>query len=272
MISRTERTRFAEWWWTIDRGLLAAFAALMLAGIVFGLSAYPPVATKLGLSTFHFVNRQAFFLVIAAGLMIGLSFLSPRGVRRVALVLFIAALGLVIFTLLHGEEVKGARRWVSILGINLQPSEFLKPAFVILIGWAFSQHSMRRDMPGIAIGILMLPLVVIPLIRQPDLGQTILISSVWSGMFFLAGLHILWVGGLLVLGLIGIYLAYQFLPHVTERINLFLNKGDGDTFQADRAMESFRSGGWFGRGPGEGIVKRLLPDSHTDFIFAVIRG
>jgi cell division protein FtsW len=125
-------------------------------------------------------------------------------------------------------------------------------------------------MPSTLIAMLLLPLVVVPLIRQPDLGQTILIATVWSGLFFLAGLHILWVIGLIGAGASGLFLAYRFLPHVTDRIDRFLNKGNGDTFQTDMALESMLSGGWLGRGPGEGTVKRSLPDSHTDFMFSVI--
>lgn len=270
MVTRAERTAFGEWWWTIDRWLLFSFVALMVSGFLFGLAAYPPVANKLGLPTFHFVNRQAVFLLVAGGIMVATSFLNPRQVRRMALLLFLAGLAMVIFTLFHGAEVKGARRWLNLPGFSLQPSEVLKPAFVVMAAWAFSERQTRRDMPSLAVAMLLLPLAVVPLIRQPDLGQTILISAVWCGLFFLAGLHILWVIGLAGLGAGGLLMAYRFLPHVTDRIDRFLNKGNGDTFQTDMALESFLSGGWIGRGPGEGVVKRSLPDSHTDFMFSVI--
>jgi cell division protein FtsW len=270
MVTRAERTTFGEWWWTIDRWLLFSFVALMVSGFLFGLAAYPPVANKLGLPTFHFVNRQAVFLIIAGAIMVTASFLSPRYVRRAALLLFVISLGLVIATLFYGAEVKGARRWINLPFFSLQPSEILKPAFVIIAAWAFSERQTRRDMPSLMIALLLLPLVAVPLIRQPDFGQTILVSAVWCGMFFLAGLHIFWVIGLAGLGVTGLFAAYRFLPHVTDRIDRFLNKGNGDTFQTDMALDSFLSGGWFGRGPGEGIVKRSLPDSHTDFLFSVI--
>ena len=272
MVSRAERTPFGEWWWTIDRWLLFSFVGLMLLGVLFGLAAYPPVANKLGLPTFHFVNKQAQHLVVGAGLMLGASLLTPRGVRRTALVGFALFWTLVVATLFFGAEVKGARRWLNLPGFTLQPSELLKPMFVVLVAWAFSESGLRKDLRALplAFAVLLLALVVAPLIRQPDLGQTILMSAVWCGLFFLAGLHILWVISLLVSGAGGIWLAYKFLLHVTDRINRFLSKGDGDTFNTDMALESFLSGGWTGRGPGEGIVKRNLPESHTDFIFAVI--
>lgn len=270
MVTRAERTAFGEWWWTVDRWLLFAFIGLMVLGFLFGLAAYPPVANKLGLPTFHFVNRQAVFLVLSCAIMIGVSLLDPRQVRRLALVIFVVGLALVIATLFYGAEVKGARRWINLPGMSLQPSELLKPAFVVLAAWAFAQRQTRADVPSTIIALLMLPLVVVPLIRQPDLGQTILVATVWCALFFLAGLHILWVIGLVGLGAGGLFFAYRFLPHVTDRIDRFLNKGNGDTFQTDMALESMMSGGWLGRGPGEGIVKRSLPDSHTDFLFSVI--
>lgn len=270
MVTRAERTFFGEWWWTVDRWLLFSFAALMVSGFLFGLAAYPPVASKLGLSTFHFVNRQAAFLLIAGAIMVATSFLSPRQARRMALALFVIGWGLVVATLFFGAEIKGARRWINLPGFSLQPSEILKPAFVVMAAWAFSERQNRKDMPSLVLAFLLLPVVVVPLIRQPDLGQTILVGAVWAGLFFLAGLHIFWVIGVAGLGVVGLFAAYRFLPHVTDRIDRFLNKGNGDTFQTDMALESFLSGGWLGRGPGEGTVKRSLPDSHTDFLFSVI--
>ncbi|MGL4974802.1 MAG: FtsW/RodA/SpoVE family cell cycle protein, partial [Bosea sp. (in: a-proteobacteria)] len=166
-------------------------------------------------------------------------------------------------------EVKGARRWISMAGMTIQPSEFLKPAFVVLVAWAFSEGAKRADVPGTPLAFLLLPLTIVPLILQPDFGQTMLLTLVWTGLFFVAGLHWFWVLGLGGVGLIGIVAAYEFVPHVRARIERFMDKGSGDTFQIDTALESFAQGGWLGKGPGEGTVKRSLPDAHTDFIFAV---
>jgi cell division protein FtsW len=272
MKSRAETGIISNWLWTVDRALLGAIAALMVGGILFGLAASPAVAERLQLQTFHFVHRQAVYLVPAICVMLAVSFLSPRYVRRVALGLFVVALMLVVATLFFGAEVKGARRWISLgpLG-TIQPSEFLKPAFVIVAAWAFSEGSRRSDMPGTLLALAVLPMTVVPLVLQPDIGQTMLIATVWSGLFFLAGLHMLWVFGLFGSLGIGMVLAYKFVPHVTARINRFLHdKGTQDSFQVDAAMESFSSGGFLGKGPGEGTVKRYLPDAHTDFSFSVI--
>lgn len=281
MMSRAERTHFGDWWWTVDRSMLAALAVLMISGLVLLMAGGPPVAERLGLSTFHFVSRQVFYLAPAVALMIAVSFLSLRHVRRLALFTYAVGMVLVVLAANFGPEIKGAHRWISIAGIGLQPSEFVKPAFVVLAAWAFSEGARRGDMPGALMALLILPATIVPLILQPDFGQTMLITIVWCGLFFVAGLHWFWVVGLGGAGAVGVLAAYKFLPHVRDRIERFLHKamGDGggkdgaksfiDNFQTETAMEGFVRGGWFGAGPGEGIAKRRLPDAHTDFIFAV---
>jgi len=266
MASRAERSPFNEWWWTIDRLLLGAVVTLMLVGVVLLLAASPAVAERIGINNmFHFVNRQGLFLLPAFGVMIGVSFLSPRDIRRLALLVFAVSVALVIATLLFGAEVKGSRRWI----IGIQPSEILKPAFVILAAWFFSERIKRSDMPGNLLAVLLLAVSAGLLILQPDFGQTMLLAVVWGALFFMAGLHWFWMFGLGGIGAGGIAAAYAFIPHVTKRIDRFLNPEGADTFQVDTAMESILGGGWFGKGPGEGTVKRILPDSHTDFIMAV---
>jgi cell division protein FtsW len=269
MVSRAERSVLGDWWWTVDRLLMAALAVLMLAGLVFLMAGGPPVAERLGLSTFHFVSRQALFLIPALAIVLSVSFLSLRHIRRLALAVYAVGMVLILLAFQYGPEIKGAHRWIVIGPLGIQPSEFVKPAFVVLAAWAFSEGARRKDMPGALLALLILPATIIPLILQPDFGQTMLITIVWCGLFFVAGLHWFWVMGLGGAGLVGIVAAYEFLPHVRARIERFLDKDSGDTFQVDTAMESFARGGWLGRGPGEGTVKRILPDAHTDFIFAV---
>jgi cell division protein FtsW len=269
MVSRVERTPFAAWWRTVDRLTLAAMLGLMLAGIVLSLAASPPVAARLGLEPFHFVNRHVMFLIPAIAVLIATSFLPPRHIRRIALVVFAVSLVLVFLTLVYGAEVKGARRWLVILGVSIQPSEFLKPAFVILIAWLFGQTARRPEMPANTIALGLLATVVLGLVLQPDFGQTMLILAVWGALFFLAGMRLIWVVGLGGAAIVGLTGAYFTVPHVARRIKRFIDPASGDTFNIDQAVESFVRGGWFGRGPGEGTVKRILPESHTDFVFAV---
>jgi cell division protein FtsW len=269
MASRIERSPLIDWWRTVDRPLLGLILSLMLAGIILCLAGSPAVADRLGLPQFHFVKRQILFMVPAAMVMVLVSFMTPRHVRRAALLVYFGALALVFVALLWGVEVKGARRWVNIAGMSIQPSEFLKPAFVVLVAWAFSEGGKRKDLPGNVIGFFLLFATLVPVALQPDIGQTGLMAICWGGLVFLSGLHIFWVVGFSGVGVVGLAAAYKFLPHVKARIDRFSDKQSGDTFQVDNAYESFMQGGWFGKGPGEGTIKRILPDSHTDFIFAV---
>lgn len=269
MVSRAERSALANWWWTVDRWILAAVGALMILGLVLTMAGGPPVAERLGLPTFHFVHRQVLYLIPSVAVLVAASFLSPRQVRRAALIVFLVSLTLIVLALLYGHEVKGARRWI----FGIQPSEFLKPAFVILVAWAFSEGGKRQDVPANTLAVLLLLAVAVPLVLQPDFGQTLLVALVWGALFFMAGIHWFWVAGIGGAGLGGALLAYKLVPHVRARVLKFIDPAAGggmvDSFQVDTALNSFLSGGWFGKGPGEGTVKRILPDAHTDFIFAV---
>jgi cell division protein FtsW len=269
MVSRAQRTPFGEWWWTVDRLTLAAVGALLLIGIVLSLAASPPVAARLGLEPFYFVHRHIVFLFPTVAAMLGVSFLTPRQIRRLSLVVFAVSLVMVAATPYLGAEIKGARRWLVIAGMNIQPSEFLKPAFVIIISWLFAESARRPEMPANAIALSLLVAVVALLVLQPDFGQTMLILLVWGALFFMAGMRVIWVFGLAVSAAVGLTAAYYTVPHVARRIQRFLDPSSGDTFNIDIATESFMRGGWFGRGPGEGTVKRILPEGHTDFVYSV---
>ncbi len=269
MVSRVQHTPFVAWWRTVDRLLIAAVVTVMLAGIVLSLAASPPVATRIGLDAFYFVNRHVMFLAPALAVMFATSFLPPRQIRRLALVVFVASLVLAIATLQFGTEIKGARRWIVLFGVNIQASESLKPAFVILIAWLFAESSKKPEMPANTFALLLLLLVDTALVLQPDFGQAMLIAIVWCALFFMAGMRVIWVAGLAAAGVVGLAGAYATVPHVARRIKRFLDPASGDTFQVDVAVESFMRGGWFGRGPGEGTMKRILPDSHADFVLAV---
>jgi len=269
MASRAQPTPLSEWWRTVDRLTLAALGGLMLGGIVLCLAASPPVAARLGLDPFHFVNRQVFFLAPAAAVLVATSFLAPREIRQLALVVFVVSLILVAATPYFGAEIKGAKRWLVILGVNVQPSEFLKPAFVILIAWLFGESGRRPEMPANTIALVLLVVVISLLVLQPDFGQTMLITLVWGALFYMAGMRFIWMVGLGATAAVGLTTAFYTVPHVAKRINRFLDPASGDTFNIDIATESFVRGGWFGRGPGEGTIKRILPEGHTDFVFAV---
>jgi len=268
MASRLDRSPAALWWWTVDRWFLTAFLSLMGLGIVLSFAASPPVAERIGLDSFHFATRQIIFTLPALAAMLLVSFLDARQIRRMALVMLCASLVLMVAALYIGVEVKGARRWVSFAGLSIQPSEFLKPAFVVICAWLFAEHARQPDIPGNLFAMILLGVVVALLVAQPDLGQTMLVLGTWGVMFFMAGMPWLWIvllGAAAVGGFMG---AYAMFPHVAGRIDKFVT-GEGDNFQVDMGREAVVSGGWFGQGPGEGTIKRVLPDSHADFVFAV---
>ena len=268
MTSRTDRGLVSNWWWTIDRWFLAAFIMLMVLGVVLSFAASPAVAERIGLEEYHFVTRQIIFMLPAVGVMLGVSFLDQRLVRRLAIVMLIGGIVLMALTLFVGVEVKGSRRWISLAGVSLQPSEFLNPAFVVICAWLFAEHARQPEIPGNLFAMILLGLVVTLLVAQPDLGQTMLVVGTWGVMFFMAGMAWLWIIALGAIGLAGAFGAYSFFPHVAGRIDRFLT-GEGDNFQTETALQTIVGGGWFGKGPGEGTGKKILPDSHTDFIFSV---
>ncbi|MCV3209070.1 putative lipid II flippase FtsW [Mesorhizobium sp. YC-39] len=268
MQSRLDKSPVATWWWTVDRWFLAAFLSLMGLGIVLSFAASPAVAQRIGLDSFHFATRQIIFTIPALGVMLAVSFMESRQIRRMALVMLGITLFLMVAVLYIGVEVKGARRWVSLAGLSIQPSEFLKPAFVIICAWLFAEHKRQPDIPGNLFAMLLLALVISLLVAQPDFGQTMLVLGTWGVMFFMAGLPWLWIIALGAAGIGGVFAAYTVFPHVAGRIDRFMT-GEGDTFQVDMGREALINGGWFGVGPGEGTVKRVIPDSHADFVFSV---
>lgn len=268
-LARTNRSQIAEWWWTVDKWTLFGIFCLMLIGGVLTLAASPAVAMRIHLPPFHFVYRQMAFLVPTIGTMIAVSLLNVRQVRRVAAITFLIAILLMVLTLFVGPEIKGAHRWLQIGPLAIQPSEFVKPSFIVLAAWMFAEAQRTPGFPGTAIALALYVIVVGVLAMQPDFGQLMLVTMAFGAIFFMAGLSWRWIASLATVALIGAVVAYTLMPHVASRVDRFLNPDSGDTYQIDRALDAFHTGGFFGRGPGEGEVKRILPDAHTDFIFAV---
>lgn len=268
-LARTNRSLIAEWWWTVDKWTLLMLVCLMIVGGVLALAASPAVAMRIHLPPFHFVYKQLAFFVPAIGVMIGVSLLNVRQVRRAAAIVFAVAFVLMALTPLLGQEVKGAHRWLQLGPVGIQPSEFVKPAFIVLVAWLFAEAQRTPGVPGTAIAVALYGMVVAVLAVQPDFGQLMLVTLVFGAMFFMAGLSWGWIGSLAAIAVAGAVTAYSMMPHVASRVDRFLDPESGDTYQIDRALDAVNAGGLFGRGPGEGVVKRILPDAHTDFIFAV---
>jgi cell division protein FtsW len=269
-LTRSDRSLLSDWWFTVDRLMFSVILLLMIGGLLLSLAASPSVATRLGLDTFHFVTRHALVMGPALIVLVAASLLTPRMIRRTSLVIFAVGMVLMVATLILGAEIKGASRWLHFAGFSLQPSEFVKPAFVIVCAWLFSETQSRDDVPSLPLVIGFYVAFVLLLVLQPDFGQAFLVTLVWGILFYLAGMPLIWVGVLAIGLLMGGMVAYLTVPHVAGRIDLFINPSVGDTYQTDRSIEAFRNGGWFGTGPGEGTVKQALPDSHADFVFAVV--
>jgi cell division protein FtsW len=269
--SRQQATSVLSMWWlTIDRWLLAAIIGLAMFGVLVIAAASPAVAERIGLDSLHFLRRHVILLVPTMAMMLGISFLSPKGVRRAGLLLFFAALIMLALTPFMGESIKGATRWIRVLGFSLQASEFMKPAFAVVAAWLFSLQQKGDGFPGNAAAMGVFAVVLALVLSQPDLGQSVVLTAIFGMQFFLAGLPILLVVCLGVVAMGGIVGAYFAFPHVQSRIDRFLDPSSGDTYQVERSLEAFRHGSWFGTGPSQGEIKHLLPDAHADFAFSVL--
>ena len=267
--ARTDTSLLGRWWWTVDRWLISTLLLIIALGAILVLAASPSVAERIGLNPYHFVQRQFIVLPVAMALMFAVSLLNPLQIRRLAAIGFVGCLILLTLTPIFGAEIKGARRWLSIGGLSLQVSEFVKPCLAVMSAWMFAEWRRRPEFPGHLIAIALWAVVVGLLLLQPDLGQTVVVTLVWLAQFFLAGLPMAFILAIGVLALCGLSAAYFLFPHVSSRIDRFFDRSSGDTFQIDRSLEAFTNGGLLGTGPGEGEIKQILPDAHSDFIFSV---
>lgn len=268
--TRRDRSFLGRWWWTVDHVTLGVVGILLVFGMIMVTTASPAVAERIGLESFYFIYRQMIFLSLATALMFAISLLPVAAVRRLALVGFALGVLALIAVLFVGAEAKGAKRWLYLAGFSLQPSEFVKPCFAVMTAWALARPEEHPGFPGYRVAIGLYALFVSLLILQPDFGMTVTVSAVWSAQLFLVGLPLFWILVAVFMGVVGVVGAYLLLPHVAKRINTFVDPSHGDTYQVERSIEAFHHGGLTGAGPGDGTVKQFLPDSHTDFIFAVV--
>ncbi|MEO1612572.1 MAG: FtsW/RodA/SpoVE family cell cycle protein [Pseudomonadota bacterium] len=272
---KSPQTNFADpsilgrWWRTVDKATLGAIILLILVGLLMSFAASVPLAEKRGLPTFHFVIRHIVYVLAGIGAMLTLSVMSPDQIRRNGVRLFLLAFVAVLFLPLFGTDFgKGAVRWYS-FGMSIQPSEFMKPGFAILMGWMMAAASRPNGPPGVTMSFALMLAVVGSLAIQPDFGQSLLIVASWGAMFFVWGASI-WLMVILVgLGVGLIWFAYSNFEYIASRIDSYWAAEIDPTSQIGYATNAILQGGLFGVGAGEGSVKWSLPDAHTDFVMAV---
>jgi cell division protein FtsW len=268
-LSRSDRSGFAAWWWTVDRVALTAIAALIAIGLMLAFAASPaatggPFAT----GDFRFAAKQIAFAGIAGVILVGSSMLSPKAIKLAAAVLYALAMLGAVLVLIHGSEVLGAKRWINLGWISLQPSEFLKPGFAVLAATVLADKEGKIPKPLIT--FLMVAPALLLLVLEPDDGQTALLIALWGALLFFYGIRLFWVGALSACSFGLGALAFFLLPHshLHHRLEQYFNPGETG-YQTGLALKAFAHGGLAGVGPGAGTVKYHIPEAHSDFIFAV---
>ncbi|CAL7960065.1 Cell wall polymerase [Alphaproteobacteria bacterium] len=264
-----EKNPILLWWNSIDNKSFIALLFLILIGLILIATASPVIAAKIGVPHFSFIRKQFYYTLIALPTILFFSIIKENQVKKICfigLVITIVSLMLLPFV---GDETKGAKRWLIILGFSLQPSEFIKPFYTVIVAAIFAEGKIKDDFPSFAICTILHLLIMGLLLMQPDLGMAVTICVVTGVQFFIAGLSLKLVLLLFVLFTSMVYLAYLFFPHVAKRIDHFLGNDLEIGYQVQKSLESYAHGGFLGTGPGEGSVKYALPDLHSDFIFSV---
>lgn len=256
------------WWRSIDQQMIIALVILFVFSMMLVTTAGPVVANRIGLNEHYFASRQLVYLASASLLIIIFSSFSRKWLKRLSILGFIASIVLLILVKFYGYEVKGAIRWINILGLSMQPSEFIKPFFAVVAGWILSLK-FEGEFPSFSICIVLYGIIALLLIIQPDFGMLVMVTAVFGIQLFIAGMPIFWIMLATFMLLFGVTAAYFWLPHVAQRINSFFDPDSISNYQVSKSIRAFEHGGLYGCGPGEGAVKQVLPDSHADFIFAV---
>ncbi len=268
--SRSRRTLIGEWWRSVDQVTLSILICLLGAGLILSMASSPAAAARLDYANpFYFLYKHAIFVGMGVFGMFIVSLFDAVNARRIAVLTLVGSFLIMLALPIIGYEVKGATRWVRIGPLGLQPSEFAKPAFIVFAAWMFSIRKRDPNVPAVAIVFAAYIALIGLLISQPDFGQSFLLTLGFAAVFFFAGLSLGWLLVMLGISVVGVVAAYLTLPHVRARVSAFTSPNTADSYQTDKALEAISSGGFFGRGPGEGTVKYSLPDGNTDFIFAV---
>ena len=269
LFDRTNRSLLAQWWWTVDRGMLACILSLIVFGVALVVTASPAVAIRIKVDPSHFIIRHIEVVIPAVFIMLSVSMLDHRNIRRLGSLVCAAGIFMMMIIPFVGADIKGAQRWLPLPGFSLQPSEFVKPAFAIVAAWLIAYQKRMPKFPGYIMCAALYLFVISLLMIQPDFGMTMVVTCLFAAQIFLAGLPFRYLTILIALAAIGVTGAYYTFDHVRSRFDRFLDPSSGDTFQIDRSLDAFANGGLFGTGPGQGTVSPTIPDAHADFIFSV---
>ena len=266
IITRSDRSNIALWWWTIDRYLLTGFFMLILIGIFLVMASSQHLTQSLNLSSHHFTLRHILFGTLSIPIIISFSILNQRQIKIISILGMVISILLIFSTVIDGDKIKGAQRWLYIGNISFQPSEVCKPFFIIFNAWVLSLWAEKKDFPGWIWSITSISIISALLLLQPDLGMTILFIFTWGFQLFITGIPLIIIIFLIISFPIFMIISYHNFDHVKIRIDSFI---EGTTYQVSKSLQSFEAGGLLGKGPGEGLYKKSLPDAHSDFVFAV---
>jgi cell division protein FtsW len=266
IITRSDRSNIALWWWTIDRYLLTGFFILILIGIFLVMASSQHLTQSLNLSSHHFTLRHILFGTLSIPIIISFSILNQRQIKIISILGMVISILLIFSTVIDGDKIKGAQRWLYIGNISFQPSEVCKPFFIIFNAWVLSLWAEKKDFPGWIWSITSISIISALLLLQPDLGMTILFIFTWGFQLFITGIPLIIIIFLIISFPIFMIISYHNFDHVKIRIDSFI---EGTTYQVSKSLQSFEAGGLLGKGPGEGLYKKSLPDAHSDFVFAV---
>ena len=276
-LGRGDLTPLGRWFWEIDRVLLFFVAVLIAIGLVAVAAASPAAGQRysggaVSFAPLHYFYRQLVWIMVAIPVMVIVSMLPRAKARRLCLLGAMFFTALLFLVPIVGVEVNGARRWLGVGFAQFQPSEFLKPLYIVSMAWLLSLKQQDQSLPVVPLSAVITGLIALLLMQQPNFGETIIFAAAWVMLLTLSGAPMRFLMTLGAAGLAGIVLAYFFYDVATIRIDAFLFGGEGahDTYQTDAAFRTLTAGGLFGAGPGAGVRKFQLPEAHTDYIFSVI--
>ena len=261
---------FYNWWRSIDRKVLICIFFLIIIGGLISFAATPTVAQKYNLDPNFFVKKHWFFIPVVFFFIFFTSLFSELGIKRFFLFIFLISIFFIIYSFFFGIEVKGANRWSYLFGYRFQPSEFLKVSFIVISAWIFSSNTYLQNLNNKLISFLLYLFVSSLVLSQPDVSMFCIISLAYFAQLWISGLKWRWLGFVVLFFGSIFYLCYLIIDNVKRRVDIFLNPQDGDNYQITKSLEAIIEGGFFGKGPAEGTIKDILPDAHTDFIFAVV--